>query len=266
MSLKKKSIQLKSQNALKALRMQKRRGSGGFSTIDAANTGGKKGKKTGTSSKRAPTESNSTAKAVRESSRQESHTDRMDKALTDLKSHRSALQTGVIDELASNNDSGTSQNLQKDDGSADDAESFLLDENTGRVTQTQRQSVDDTPLYDSKHLPMLDGQKEQLSSKKRDAFFNLEYLFFESDSEMNDEVKNNSFILNTSGSILNRSASYNDVKMTSADKSAIKNYTFWNNKQKSVQSKQTAARILAKIARNTTIRPKMTAFKASNLK
>ena len=68
----------------------------------------KRGKKTGTASKRAPTESNSTAKAVRQSSRQESRTDRMEKALTDMKSHRSALQTGVIDELASNNDSGTS--------------------------------------------------------------------------------------------------------------------------------------------------------------
>ena len=108
-------------------------------------------------------------------------------------------------------------------------------------------------MYESKlGLPIIKGQKERPSDKKRDAFFNLEYLFFDSDSEVNEDMKN-SFQVNTSNSILNRSASHNDFLMTSADKSAIKNYTFWNNKQKSIQSKQTAARILAKIAINTTI-------------
>ena len=88
---------------------------------------------------------------------------------------------------------------------------------------------------------------------------NVDYLYFESDSEMQLDEQ----AINTSYSALNRSQSVGEFMMTSADRSALKTHNRW--KEKDLQAKQCATRLLARIARNTKIKPKISGFKGSLL-
>ena len=59
---------------------------------------------------------------------------------------------------------------------------------------------------------------------------NLDYLYFETDSEDNESFRK-SMMHNTSGSAMNKSASQNDLLQTSADRSGYKNFTLWMHKK-----------------------------------
>lgn len=96
-------------------------------------------------------------------------------------------------------------------------------------------------------LPIVDKNSE---TKKA----NVDYMYY-SDQE---EVP----IVSTFKT-LNRSQSLNEI-LTPADRTAIKNYTRWN--QSNLQAKQIAVRLLSKLAQSNKIKPGVTAFKLTNLK